>query len=172
LAIEMSKVIAATAGIVASLAISACGAYAPSTTVQPLGVASQSRTSLPTGTAVSALSQPRDYPTAQVHLDPPGTTSPAISAAAAFGTCADPNAVCHDGSPASEELALLTEASFGYHQRIVWVVTWSRVSCMVYGPPNQPSPKYDMKTGCDFITFLDGNTGAYLFALDVGRAPA
>lgn len=172
-AIGMRPAIAATAAIIASLAITACGAYAPTTAAQPLEVASAAPTAaLPVSTAVGTLSQPRDYPTAQVHLDPPGSASPTISASAAFGTCADPNAVCHDGSPASEELALLTDVHFGYDHRIVWVLTWPHVSCQAYGPPNQPSPKYNMATGCDFITFLDGNTGVYLFALDVGTASA
>jgi hypothetical protein len=172
-AIAMARGIAATAAVIASLAITACGAYTPSPGAQPLEVAPRPLSAaLPTGTAVSTVNQPRDYPTAQVHLDPPSTTNPTISATAALGTCADPNAVCHEGAPTTEELVLLTDVHFGYNHRIVWVLTWSHVNCMPFGPPNQPSPKYNMKTGCDFITFLDAGTGAYLFALDVGIAPA
>jgi hypothetical protein len=153
----------AIVAIAAIVMLSSCGKHTGP--IVGSNTTSHSSGQLPSGTASGSISKPLDYP-GNVHLDPPGNATPKLSAADAVAACNNPPVACRSGTPTRVELALMTAANFGANQRLVWAITWSGVDCMVIGPPSRPSPKYNIATGCDFTTFIDANTGAYLVAVD------
>jgi hypothetical protein len=159
-------VLATIVGIAGAVFISACGSYVGTSTGLGPDAASQSRGSqLPAGTASGPLVQAQDY-ASNVHLDPPGNAVANLSASDAFAACNNRSTACMPSAPTRVELALMTAANYGDDHRLVWAITWSHVDCMLFGPPGQPSPRANVATGCDFVTFIDADSGAYLLATD------
>lgn len=109
------------------------------------------------------VSAPVVYPGTGTQLDPPGILVPSLSAVTAVDSCSLPQAhvICELGHPASIELGLLRDAGMQINGELVWAMTWTSVSCDVMGPYNRPTlnPKVNGATGCDFVSFVDANTG-------------
>lgn len=117
---------------------------------------------------VGDLSKPVDYPQFDVRLDPPGRAVPILSATSAVASCSNPHGgvTCETGQPMSVVLALLTDAGMGIERRLMWVMSWKSVGCDVMGPGYaSPGPLVNDVTGCDFVTFVDADTGASFIAI-------
>lgn len=117
---------------------------------------------------VGDLSQPVDYSQFGTRLDPPGQAAPSLSATDAVALCLNPQSgvACETGQPMSIALALVTDAGMGIHRRLMWVMSWASVGCDVMGPAHaNPGPLLNEVTGCDFVTFVDADTGANPMAI-------
>lgn len=117
---------------------------------------------------VGDLSKPVDYPQFDVRLDPPGQAVPSLPATDAVASCLNPEGgvACETGQPMSVALALVTDAGMGIQQRLMWVLSWKSVGCDVMGPGRaSPGPFVNDVTGCDFVTFVDADTGANPMAI-------
>lgn len=121
----------------------------------------------PANRMVGDLSQAVDYPQFGTRLDPPGQAAPSLSATDAVTLCSNPHSgvTCEPGQPMSIALALVTDAGMGMHRRLMWVMSWASVGCGLIGPAHtHPDPLVSDVT-CDFVTFVDANTGANSMAI-------
>lgn len=133
------------------------------------------------------LVAPRAYPDAGIRLSPPpATVYPSFSATAALHTCATHQSPCETERPSAMELALYSDDQYGiidprsgavthiYQNVLAWVMTWKGETCLSIGPAPisgaRPTPNPNFK--CDFMIFIDAQTGHYLLAVQTGSPSA
>lgn len=116
--------------------------------------------------AVGALSATRTY--GPVRLDPPGADVAKTTALQAAALCTHRAAPCYGPNPQEVDLAAFSDPNTGDTRRLVWALIWSHVDCLPLGPPGRPTfgANVNITTGCDFVSFVDANTGAYFLAVD------
>lgn len=139
------------------------------------------------GIGVSVLRAERDYPDADVSLQPPPPSAePEATAADVYRQCSSGAAPCPGGLPTRIEFGLFSDSAYGnpsaspypaFQHVPAWIMTWRDMPCYsVGGPPPGPGISVDVPTltsspkPCDTVDLFDADTGNYL--LQVQTAPA
>jgi hypothetical protein len=125
-----------------------------------------------TGAAQTRLPTTVRYADAGILLEPPpADAAPVTTSQQALAECATGHIVCGSSGIPSVQLALVTLTNTGTAgpdgtlvplatRQLVWVLTWTGLTCVPAGPPGAPSTG---PTSCTAMTFIDAKTGGEVF---------
>jgi hypothetical protein len=112
------------------------------------------------------------YADAGILLEPPpADATPVTTSQQALAACVSGHIACGSRAIPSVQLALVTLTNSGTAgpdgtlvplatRQLVWVLTWTGLTCIPAGPPGAPSTG---ASSCTAMTFIDAKTGGELF---------